>query len=481
MALVHREMLIDGVFFGGPCDQDTPKAVARSPYDGRAVGTVAEAGPAHADAAVDAAHRAFPAWRAAPRWERQSLLRRVAREVRERSEELAELLVLEIGKPISVARAEVQRTAITFDLAADLLSEPCGELLPADLDPRGEGHWLRVERFPVGPVLAIVPYNWPLNLLAHKVAPALAVGCTLVVKPSRAASLSSLSLVRILHECGCPSGVVNAVACEPSLAESMAMDPRIAMVSFTGSPQVGWSLKAKLPATKKVSLELGGEATAIVLADADPVWAGKRLAAGGFSYAGQVCISVQHILVEDRAYEEFQERMVAATEQTPFGDPADESVLCGPLIDSANAERVMEWVQEAESEGGRVLAGGNRVANVVQPTLIEAVPASTRLGHQEVFGPVVTLDRVRDLDEAVQRVNRSSYGIHTALFTHDLRKVESAFQSLETGGLVVNDSPSLRLDAMPYGGVKQSGFGREGVRYTAHEMTEPKALLVRPF
>lgn len=471
-------MLIDGVFFGGACDHEVAKEVAISPYDGRTLGTVAEGDWPHCEAALDAAHRAFDAWKRTPRHERQALLRRVASKVRERSDELGEVMSAEVGKPITWARAEVARLAVTFDLAADLLSAPSGVMEPADMDPRGVGHWLRVERFPVGVVLAIVPYNWPYNLAAHKLAPALAAGCTVVLKPSRAAALSTMTLARLIHECGCPPGVLNAVNVAPQLAERMALDARVKFVSFTGSPAVGWALKAKVP-EKRVSLELGGNGFAWVCRDADLDWAAQRIAAGAYGYAGQVCIAVQHVLCEESVYPSFRAKLIDATRNTPWGDPSDPNTVCGPLISSDDADRVLEWVEEAVSAGASVLAGGNRVNQVVEPTLVEGVPPHVRLGCEEVFGPVATVESSPSFQAMIERVNAGPYGIHCGVFTRDLALAERAFQELEVGGVVVGDGPTLRLDAMPYGGVKRSGFGREGVRYAFEEMTEPKAMLVR--
>ena len=474
----HGETLIGGHFFGGPCDQATPKDVVVSPWDGRVVGTVAEASLQDGRVAVQAAREAFETWRSSPRQTRQRLLRNVARLVRERSEEYAELLRDEIGKPIRWARAEVERLAITFDLVADAVSTYGFEAVPVDTDPRGLGCSLTVERRPLGVVLAIVPYNWPFNLAAHKIAPALAVGNTVVVKPSRRAALSTLTLARCIHEASCPPGVVNAVNVSGPEAQVLAGMDEVAMVSFTGSPEVGWGLKDALP-RKRVSLELGADSAAVVFADADLDAAIPKLVNGAYGYAGQVCISVQRIFVQREVYAEARDRLIAATQACPYGDPAEESVVCCPMISASEADRVMEWLAEAEVAGARVLAGGHRVGPVVTPTLVEDVPGSVRLGCREVFGPVVTLEAFESAEEAWAKVNASVYGIHAGVFTRDLHTVRDAFDRLEVGGVVVNDAPTLRFDAMPYGGVKQSGFGREGVRYTMDEMTEPKALLTR--
>lgn len=475
---MHAELLIAGHFLGGPCDQSIGKQVVRNPYDGAMVGTAAEGDLPELRAAIEAAHEAFGTWRKSPRHLRRAVLRGSAELVRQRKQELSELLALEVGKPITWSQAEVDRLALTFDLSADLLSTYGFESLPVDFDPRGEGHRLSVERVPIGVVFAMTPYNWPYNLAAHKIGPALAAGNTLVLKVSPLAPLSGLALARLVHEAGCPAGVLNAWNGPTRVVEKLIDHPSIAMLSFTGSAKVGWALKQRLH-DRKVLLELGGNASAIVEPDADLDWACKRIVAGGYGYAGQVCIAVQHVLVHESVYEQFEKRMVRGTEECPTGDPLLPSTICGPLISEEAAEKVQSFVDEAVSAGARVLAGGFRKGTLVQPTLLADVPNNVRLANEEVFGPVLTIAPYDSIDQAIERVNRSCYGIHAGLFTHDTRTIEQAFQDLEVGGLIVNDYPTLRFDNMPYGGVKRSGFGREGVRYAMDEMTEPKALLVR--
>lgn len=471
-------MLIAGHFVGGPCDQATGKLVVRSPYDGSIVGTAAEGGWPEANAALDAACDAFDAWRETPLNGRSRLLAKVAHEIRDRADELAELLVAEIGKPILWAKGEVARCAITFEIAADA----CLELgpKPADLggDPRAAQFVGSVQRFPVGPVLGIVPYNWPLNLAAHKIAPALAAGCPIVVKPSSMAPLSTLSLVRIVHEAGCPAGVIGAVVCPSLIAERMAVDDRIAKVSFTGSPRVGWMLKEKLP-RKRVTLELGGDASAIVLPDADLDWAVERIVWGKFGYAGQICISVQHARVQRDVYQTVRERLTAATRAVRWGDPRDPAVVCGPLISDDAADRVEFWMDEAETKGARVLVRQPREGRIVKPALLEDVPPDSQLGCDEVFGPVLTLSAFEDVDEAIGQVNGSKFGIHAGIFTGDPAIADLAYRKLDVGGVVIGDVPTVRFDSLPYGGVKESGFGREGVRYAIEEMTEIRSRVER--
>lgn len=471
-------MLIDGHFIGGECDQAVPKAVIKAPFDGKVVGTVAEGGFNEVRTAIHAADDAFKTWRHSTRRERQQLLRRIASLVRERAEELVEILSQEIGKPITASRGEVARLSLTFDDAADALGDWGLEALPVDMDERGNGYRCVVERFPVGVIFCVVPYNWPFNLAAHKIAPALATGNTVVVKPSHLAPLSTYTLARIIHEAGCPPGVVNCLLCSPQDAEKGLHDPRVNALSFTGSPKVGWHLKKEL-SDKKVTLELGGNASAIVCEDADFGWAIPRIISGGYVYAGQICISIQHVLIHESRYGEAKKLLIEQTRSCQSGDPMDEKVVCGPLISEEAADKVESFVREAVEKGAKVLAGGGRKGTMMEPTLVESVPEDTKLFAEEVFGPVMTIRPFSDLDEAIATVNRSQYGIHAGIFTHDLRAAEKAFREIEVGGVIVNDYPTMRFDNMPYGGVKHSGFGREGVRYAMDDMTEPRTMLTR--
>lgn len=431
------------------------------------------------EAAISAAVDAFPGWSATPRAERQRHLLAIAAMIRDRREELASLLVEEIGKPITLARGEVDRTAITFQLAAELLNEPEWTPVSVAHDPRGQGVTAHYARFPVGPVLAIVPYNWPYNLAAHKIAPALAAGNTVVLKVSELAPLSGLSLARLMHEAGLPDGVVNAVLVDRPTAERAVQDPRLPILSFTGSPAVGWRLKELAP-RKRVTLELGGHASALVFPDADLDRAVSQLIPGSFGYAGQICISVQHVRVHRDVFDEFRDRFLAAAEACQTGDPADDATVCGPLIDAAAADRVMSLLDEAEAGGGQILVGGQRMANVIYPAVVGSTPPDCRLATTEAFGPVVTLDRFEDLDDAVAAVNAAGGGIHCGVFTQDPASQSELTARLNVGGVVVNGSPSLRFDNLPYGGTGVSGFGREGVRFAFEEMTDLRTRVDLP-
>lgn len=465
---ISERMLIDGQFVGSPTTE------IRAPFDSALVGKVPAGDWAAADAALAAAARAYPSARSSSPEERKALLKRIAELVREREQELVQILIHEIGKPLKWAQGEVMRLALTFDLAASLTDrEPViGDL---SYDPRGADFDAEVRRYPIGVVLGIVPYNWPFNLAAHKLAPALAVGNTVVLKPSNQAPLSTLMLARLIHEAGCPAGWVNAVVVPSDVAERMALDDRVAMVSFTGSPKVGWALKQKL-SDKKVALELGGDAWAIVHEDADIDWAVERIVWGKFGYAGQICISVQHVACHESVYERFKAKLVHAVNECPYGDPADEKTVCGPLISEEAAVKVMEWIEEA---GATLLAGGTCHGSVVAPTLLENVPPDSRLGCQEVFGPVLTLDSYQGIDQVIERINAGDFGIHCGIFAQDEAVLNRAIDEIEVGGIVINDVPTIRFDALPYGGLKRSGFGREGVRYTMEEMTELKSVVRR--
>lgn len=485
--MIHAEMLIDGHFIGGPCDQATGKQVIRNPYNGSVVGTAAEGGLSELRGCLNAAWDAFQTWRYSSLGERQALLCRIATLIRERSDELVELLTDEVGKPVTWSQGEVNRMAITFDLAAQELEtwpsiqQSSNQAVPQSLtsDPRGKEYTASIAKFPIGPILCIVPYNWPFNLAAHKIAPALATGNTVILKPSPLAPLSTFTLARLIHEAGCPPGVLNAWNGPAQVIEKVSHDPRCRMVSFTGSPAVGWKVKQTLPPDKKVTLELGGNGFAVICADADLEWATDRCIAGGFGYAGQVCIAVQHVQAEASVYQEVRSRLIEKTDACAWGDPRKRETVCGPMISADAADRVGEWVREAVEAGAQVIAGGGRDGNVVKPVLLENVPINVRLGFEEVFGPVLTLEPFSDFNDIIPRVNSGAYGIHAGLFTQDQDRIGQAFRELEVGGLVVNDYPTLRFDNLPYGGVKQSGFGREGVRYAMEEMTEWKSLVAK--
>jgi acyl-CoA reductase-like NAD-dependent aldehyde dehydrogenase len=449
----------------------------RAPHDGRVVARTFRAQPSHRDAAVRAAARAFQTTRKLPAYERQRVLACVAKGIAARKEELARTLALEAGKPIKAARVEVERAVFTFTLGAEESTRISGEWLPLDLQASTAGRWAVVRRFPLGPIASITPFNFPLNLVAHKIAPALAAGCTVVHKPPPQDPICSLLLGEIVEEAGWPAGGLNVLPLSNRDAEGLVTDERLKMLSFTGSAAVGWELKKKA-GKKRVTLELGGNAGVIVHGDADLAYAAERCVQGGFSYAGQTCISVQRVFVERSVYEKFLAEFVPRVQKLKLGDPLDEATDVGPMLDEAAARRAMEWVEEAVRGGARVLCGGNRRGSLLEPTVLTSTRPEQRVNCLEVFAPVVTVEAYGDFAEALKRVNDTNFGLQAGVFTRDAKLLFDAYEGLEVGGVIAGDVPTFRIDHMPYGGVKDSGLGREGLRYAIEEMTERKLLAV---
>ena len=450
----------------------------RSPYDGRTVAVVHRAGPDEIERAIAAAARAFTLTRALPAWKRSAVLEAISDAIAARREDLAVTIALEAGKPIKTARGEVDRAIFTFKVASEEARRIGGEILPLDWLPgleRREGH---VRRVALGPIAGITPFNFPLNLVAHKVAPALAAGNPVIIRPASQTPVSAITLGRIAVEAGWPADAYAVVPSTTRDASALVEDERIKLLSFTGSPAVGWDLKRRV-GRKRVTLELGGNAAVIVHHDADVAHAAERVAWGGFTYAGQSCISAQRIYVHDTIYQPFLSELLRRTEALTAGDPLNEETDLGPVIDDGAADRIGEWIDEAKAAGARVIAGGTRDGRLWQPTIIEAAPASVRVNCQEVFAPVLTIQRYADVEEAIAAANGSEYGLQAGIFTHDERVVNAAIDGIEVGGLMVNDVPTFRVDHMPYGGVKLSGFGREGLRYAIEEMTELKLVAYR--
>lgn len=449
-----------------------------SPYDGSTVGVTYLGGPAELKAAVDAAAAAFEETRAMPSHERAAAIEKVVDGLKGRADELSEVIAREAGKPIRDARGEVARAANTFQIAMEESKRLGGEVLPLDIFPGSEGRTGIVRRFPLGVVLGISPFNFPLNLVAHKVAPAMACGNTIVLKPAEKTPLSALILGEIITEAGWPAGGVNVVVATGPETEKLLDDDRIKKITFTGSAAVGWMIKAKA-GQKRVTLELGGNAGAIVHGDADLEFAAKRCTIGAFSYAGQVCISVQRIYVERGVFDRFKELYLKEVASLKSGDPMDESTDVGPMIEAGALERTEEWVRDAVAEGAEVLAGGRRNGCFFEPTVLTGTKPSMKVCGEEVFAPVVTLEPYDDFKEAVTKVNKGLYGLQAGVFTKDLTRAFYAYERLDVGGVIVNDIPTFRVDNMPYGGVKMSGFGREGVKYSIEEMTELKLLALK--
>jgi acyl-CoA reductase-like NAD-dependent aldehyde dehydrogenase len=471
-AVKNAGYLLDGEFR----TQGRPVEI-HSPYDQKIVGVVTFAGPKEVEAAIAAAVRSFEVTRKLPSYERQRVLREVAAQIGLRHEEFARSIALESGKPIKTARAEVDRAVFTFTIAAEEATRIGGEYLPLDLQESTAGRWGMVRRFPLGPIAAITPFNFPLNLVAHKIAPAIAAGCTMVLKPAPQTPLTALLLAEAVQNAGWPAGALNVLPLSNEDAAPLIHDDRLRLLTFTGSSAVGWQLKA-LAGKKRVILELGGNAGVIVHSDADLDSAAERCAIGGFSYAGQSCIAVQRIFVQRDIYEKFLEKFLAHARSFKIGDPLDEATLIGPLIREQDAIRAQQWVEEAVSAGAKLLFGGHRRGSLMEATVLTNTRPQMRVNCEEVFAPVKTVEPYNDFAEALDAINASSYGLQAGLFTRDAALMFRAYEELQVGSVIVGDVPTFRIDHMPYGGIKDSGIGREGLRYAMEEMTERKLLVM---
>ncbi len=446
------------------------------------MGEVALADEAALEAAVVRTVAAFEAMRRLAPFERAAILDRALALVTARSGELARSIAREAGKPIRDARREAERCAFTLTAARDEARRIGGEVLSLDAFPPGRGHLGLTRRFPLGPALGISPWNFPLNLVAHKIAPALAAGCSILVKPASATPLTALRLGAIFDEAGAPPGAVTVVPCRREIGDRLVADERFRLLSFTGSPEVGWGMKARA-GRKRVVLELGGNAAAIVHEDADLDDAVARLVPAAFGYAGQSCISVQRVFVHRKVYARVADALCDGARALRVGDPLDEATDVGPVIDEAAALRLEAWIAQATAAGARVLCGGERCpggrGTLLSPTLLADVPPGLPVACREVFGPIAVLAPYDDFHEALARVNDSPYGLQAGVFTRDLGRALEAFERLEVGGVLVNQVPTWRIDHMPYGGVKASGLGREGPHYAIDDYTEPRLLVLR--
>ncbi len=448
-----------------------------NPYDGTVIGRVCRPTGIHLDEAVEHTLSGFEIARRLPAHQRYDILITAAGMLEKRKEEAARLLCLEAGKPIRHARSEVSRAVNTLTLSAEESRRIGGETLTMDIAEAVGRRSGLVRRFPVGPILGISPFNFPLNLVCHKVGPALAGGNSILLKPASATPLSALFLAGILQEAGLPAGMLNVLPCSGQEAEKLVKDSRFAMVTFTGSAEIGWKIKS-IAGKKKVCLELGGNAAVIIESDVDLDYALERCLLGGYAYAGQVCISVQRILVHKRIYDAFRKSFTEKVAGLVTGDPLDEKTDVGPLIDEASRQRIRTWIDEAVAAGGTLLTGGQREGSVLKPAVLETVPPEAKVWREEAFAPLTVLRPYSHLDEAITLANDSRFGLQAGIFTKDIEKAFTAFREIEVGGVIVNDIPTFRVDHMPYGGVKDSGFGREGVKYALEEMTEPRLLVI---
>jgi acyl-CoA reductase-like NAD-dependent aldehyde dehydrogenase len=451
----------------------------RSPWDQGLLGRATVATRADARQAVNHAVASLRRTRALPRWKRREILEDVAAALIEQKERFAQLIVAEAGKPVRLARGEVDRAVLTFKTAAEEAARLGGESIPLDLTEGNEGRWGLMQRFPVGPVLAITPFNFPLNLVAHKAAPAIAAGCPLLIKPSPQTPFTALALGEVILKAGWPEEALAVMPLDNADVRWLAeKEERIKLLSFTGSAKVGWDLKAH-SGRKRVLLELGGNAALIVHND----WpnldeAAVRTAHAAFGYSGQSCISVQRVFVARSIFQTFVWKVVEATGKLVTGNPSDEATEIGPLIRPSDTDRVQAWIEEAVQGGAKVITGGERNGAVIEPTILTATRPGMKVRDEEVFGPVMLIEPYDDFEQALADVNHSRFGLQAGLLTRDAGRILTAFREIEVGALIVGDTPAWRLDPMPYGGVKESGLGREGIRSAIDEMTEPRMLVM---
>jgi acyl-CoA reductase-like NAD-dependent aldehyde dehydrogenase len=472
--MVDHQLFIDGRWVPG----GTPLEV-RNKYSGETIGTVPEARREDVDAAIAAAHRAATAMAELPAHRRAEILSRASALLARRKEELATTIAAEAGKALKYARAEVDRGISTFAIAAEESRRLHGETVPLDAVPAGEGFFGFWIRRPLGVVAAISPFNFPLNLVAHKVAPALASGNAVVLKPASTTPLTAVKLCEVLAEAGLPPGALNLVVGPGrTVGEWLVTDPRVSKVTFTGSPAVGRRI-TEIAGIKRVTLELGNAAPVVVAPDADLDLVARRCAVGAFYNSGQVCISVQRIYAQRPAHEPFLERFLQATRSMVVGDPLDERVDVGPMIAEDEARRIEAWVGEALAGGAKVLEGGKREGATYWPTVLSDVKPEMKLVAEEAFGPVASVIACDDFEESLRRADQTQYGLQAAVFTKDIDRVFRAIKQLHFGGVIVNDSPAFRADHMPYGGNRLSGLGREGVRYAMEEMTAIQMVAIR--
>ena len=472
--------LESGFVVAGEWIKEGQKINIQSPYDGTKVGFTWIAGRDHLETAISFAAQSGAELQQLPSYRRKEVLLRVASAIRDHSDAFVRLMALEAGKPGKAARAEVDRAILTFTTAAEEAVRIYGEYLPLDFLPSAEGRWGIVRRFPVGPIAAITPFNFPLNLVAHKLAPAMAVGCPVVLKPAPQTPFCAMLLAKLILDAGWPKSAVSVLPLSNEDAGVLVADERIKLLSFTGSAAVGWQLKRNA-GKKRVALELGGNAAVIVHSDANIEQSVSRCVSGAFSYAGQSCISVQRILVHAEVFDEFTARMVESAGRLRTGNPLDESTDVGPMIRASDVKRVQEWIQEATSKGAKLLCGGRAEGSVIEPTLLSATTSQMKVSCEEIFAPVATIEPYEEFGSALDQVNQSRYGLQAGLFTRDAGLIFRAFEKLEVGGVIVGDVPTFRIDPMPYGGVKDSGLGREGIRYAIEEMTERKLLVMNGF
>jgi len=475
-----KSLILEGSFINGKIlsDENNDHLIVTDKYTHEQLAKIPFANGLAMDEAISGSVLAFEVLKKLSAGERSEKLSLLVNLLKKQKGKFSKLISAEAGKPISYANAEVDRCITTLEFAAEEAKRFCGESVPVDYG-EGTGKTAYTKRFPIGVLGCVSPFNFPLNLALHKIGPALAVGNAVVLKPSPYAPLSALAFAKLVVKAGFPEGAVNVVICEVPTAEKMVRDLRVGMISFTGSPSIGWHIKS-IAGKKKVTLELGGNAAVIVDRTADLKLAASKVAVGSFLYAGQICISTQRIYVDSAVYDEFKKNLVSEIAKLEVGDPSLEKTQVGPLIDKVHLQRVTEWVREAVASGATVLTGGKVIdenKNLYAPTLLTDTNREMKVCSEEVFGPVAILEKVQFFDEAIRKVNDSSYGLQAGLFTNQIDQMKFAFDHLEVGGLMINNIPGFRVDSMPYGGIKDSGQGREGLKYAMEEMTESRLLV----
>ena len=471
-------MKIFPVYLAGEAVELNADLVVCDKYTGEKYAATSLSNPAHINQAITAAESSRSAMKNLPAWKRQEILDHCIRRFKERREELAMTLCIEAGKPLKDSFGEVDRLIDTFKIASEESVRINGEVLALDRTPKSQNYSGMVKRFPVGVCSFIAPFNFPLNLVAHKVAPAIAAGCPFILKPASLTPLGALMIGEILAETELPKGAFSILPCSRDAADLFVEDERLKLLSFTGSPQVGWALKSRA-GKKKVVLELGGNAACVIDHDADLNDAVNRVITGAFYQSGQSCIGVQRIFIHDSVYHSFKKKLVEAAKELKCGDPKDKETFIGPVISKKEADRIESWVDDAVKGGAKILCGGKRQANTIEATLLEGVSHDSCIYNEEVFGPIAFLEPFDDFAAVLKEVNNSKFGLQAGIFTRDLYKAQQAWEELEVGGVVIGDIPSWRVDHMPYGGIKDSGIGREGIRYAIEDMTEPRLMVIR--
>jgi acyl-CoA reductase-like NAD-dependent aldehyde dehydrogenase len=465
------------MYLAGYWKENGNELVVTNPYDDSQVGKTFLAQPKDLDVAITSALEAAPKLKATPTWQRARWLSELAKRLEAQRETIIRTMAQEAGKPLNDATVEFNRGIFTIEYAAEEAKRVGGEVIPLDLMETSTGRTGIMRRFPVGPVAGITPFNFPLNLALHKLAPAMAAGNPIVIKPASKTPLTMLLVAHELDQLGMPKGAVSVLPMDRETGDAMVEDDRFKMLSFTGSPTVGWSMK-KRAGKKKVTLELGGNAGVYIDDDADLDFAVARIRTGGFAYAGQACISVQRVFIHEARYDEARDKLVEAISSLKTGDPLDSGTELGPMISVKEAQRAEEWIRESAEGGATILTGGSREGAFLQPTVIENAPMTCRICAEEAFAPVITIHPVGSFAAGINQLNDSAYGLQAGVFTNNLEHALAAFDETEVGGVIVNDIPAFRIDHMPYGGVKDSGLGREGIRWAIEDMTEPKLMVI---